>query len=127
MTTNIGHVIRACAATGAILATESLPTTSADWTDIVERLGLAIALVVFFVVTGWRREARMSERITRLEKDLSKLAGENAKLTQQVISGLERENNMMSEAMRVLDSRTCFAFDSRDQFEAAKAAIGSEK
>ena len=123
--TNISHFVRACAATGAILATESLPNPSVGWPELIERLGLAVALVIFFVVTGWRRERRMSERISRLERDLAKLAGDNAKLTQQVIASLERENQVTADAMRVLDSRTCFAFSTREEFEQAKRMIGT--
>lgn len=121
--TNINHFIRAIAAAGAVLATESLPATSADWTEMIERIGLAVALVVFFVVTGWRRESRMSDRITRLERELSKLAADNSKLTQQVIVGLERENSIMADAMHVLGCRPCFAFETREQFEDLKRTI----
>lgn len=118
-----GHVIRAIAATGAILAAESLPDTSADWVQMVERLGLAVALVVFFVATGWMREKRMATRIDFLEKSLTAANKTVSALTERVNTSLDSENHAMEkmgetmlQMARVIEGRTCVAFENHEEF-----------
>jgi hypothetical protein len=37
--------------------------------EVLREFGLMVALVVFFTWQGWKRETRMSERISLLEED----------------------------------------------------------
>lgn len=123
MTGATGHIIRSIAAAGAVFAADgALPTSGENLVDTVERLGLAIALVVFFVATGWAREKRMSKRISKLEADMAKLVPETAKLTAQVVGALTK----VADAIHVLESRTCYAFRTREEFDAARIGINHE-
>jgi hypothetical protein len=101
-----------------------------DWVTMVERLGLAVALVLFFVWTGWIREKRMARRLDHLEDANSKLEIANATLTEKLAAltdkvtvALTRENTLVDDALKVLDGRTCFAFKNRDEFDAFKDAL----
>lgn len=107
-------------------ATEPIP----NMVDMVERLGLAIGLVIFFTVTGWYRENRMAKRLDALEEDNRRLGIENAKLsekivtlTDQVTEALQRDTQVITDAIKVLGLRTCWAFNSRDDFETFKETL----
>lgn len=125
---NVGiHLVRGAVATGAILAAEAAAITAHDWIAMVERLGLAVALVVFFVATGWAREQRMSKRIDKLEKDNARLSGQLATLTAQINETLRQENLTMDRALAVLNARTCYAFRNREEFERMRELVEAEQ
>ena len=119
----ISHLFQASIATGAIFAVEAIHDFPTDWIQMVERLGLAIALVLFFVWTGWKREQRMGLRIDKLERDNYKLAERTSALTEQVSIALQRETSVVAEALKVLSSRTCWAFQSREEFDEMKRQL----
>ena len=104
----VAHLIRGVIATGAILAAETASVvTSDDIISMLERLGLAVALVVFFVYTGWRREQRMGARIDKLE----------AKLAAQSTEALRVDAVNLAAALEILSKRTCYAFPNREAYE----------
>ncbi len=122
----IAHVFQGVTATGAIIAAEAT-MSSADWITMVERLGLAVALVVFFVVTGWAREKRMAARIDKLEKENEKNAKTTAALTVNVNKALSDSTKAVSDALKVLDSRMCWACKSWEEFQELKQVIADRK
>jgi hypothetical protein len=113
----MAHSFKGMAAAGAIMAVDSLPDLGSDAVSAVERLGLAIALVVFFVVTGWKREQRMAKRLDWLEKENDKLSNKLATLGEQVNQTLLHNQRFMQEHLSILNSRTCYAFANREEFE----------
>lgn len=126
----LSHLLRSMIGVAAIAAAAGPPSAANDWVTMVERLGLAVALVIFFVTTGWIREKRMARRLDHLEDANSKLEIANATLTEKLASltdkvttALSRENTLVDDALKVLDGRTCFAFKSRDEFDAFKDAL----
>ena len=115
---SMSYVWQAIAATGAILAAEIPHGTDAwDWIQMVERLGLAVVLVIFFVITGWKREQRMAKRLDWLEKENDKLSMRTATLTEQVNQALLESVRVVTEAHGTLAGRMCWACRSRDEFE----------
>jgi uncharacterized protein YacL len=124
----MSHLLQAFAATGAIIAAEiphGVDTT--DWIQMVERLGLAVALVIFFVVTGWKREQRMAKRLDWLEKENDKLSMRTITLGEQVNQALLVSSTVVSDTLRVLEGRMCWAFKSREEFEAVQKSIQEKK
>lgn len=113
------HLLQGLAAAGTILAAEAAHAIEdiGDWVSLIERLGLAIALVTFFVWTGWKREQRMAKRFDQLEKDKNKLSEKVAELGEQVTQALNRELTTAEMMAKALDSRTCFAFRNREEFD----------
>ena len=120
------HLFQGIFATGAILAAESTFST-ADWISMVERLGLAVALVIFFVVTGWAREKRMANRLDWLERENDKLSTRTATLAEQVNATMSSALSFQSESLRILDGRMCWACKTRDEFEALQEIIAERK
>jgi len=116
-------VWQAVFAAGAILAAEIPHNDITDWVQMVERLGLAVALVVFFVLTGWKREQRMARRLDWLEKENDKLSMKTATLAEQVNQALIRTNAFADEALKILNGRTCWAFSTRDEFETMREML----
>lgn len=127
----MSHTLRSLIGAAAIAAAANdIDAPMNDWATMVERLGLAVALVLFFVWTGWIREKRMARRLDHLEDANSKLEIANATLTEKLAAltekvtvALSRENTLVDDALKVLDGRTCFAFKSRDEFDAFKDAL----
>jgi len=119
----LNHTLQAVVATSAILAAELVHVDAPDYFTLIERLGLAVALVLFFVWTGWKREQRMGTRIDKLEKDNTKLADRTATLAEQVNSVLKQDNVVIADAIKVLASRPCWAFASREEFEEMQRRI----
>ena len=112
------HAIQWAAASVAVFIAQTVPDiASGDWFVTVERLGLAVALVVFFVWTGWQREARMAKRIDTLEKDNKTLATKTAQLAEQVSQSMNAETSTIARAIEILALRPCYAC-SREMFEA---------
>ena len=120
------HLFQGVFATGAILVAESTFSTS-DWISMIERLGLAVALVVFFVVTGWAREKRMAKRIDRLEKENEKMGKTTATLAADVNATLTGVLSFQAESLRILDGRMCWACKTREEFEALQEIIAERK
>jgi hypothetical protein len=121
---SVSHWMQGVAATGAILAAEiphSVELT--DWVQMVERLGLAVALVIFFVVTGWKREQRMAKRLDWLEKENDKLSTRTAILAEQVNQSLLQSTKLVGDALGVLEGRMCWACRTREEFEAMQRQI----
>ena len=114
-------------ATGAILAAEIPHGDMGDWMQMIERLGLAVALVVFFVITGWKREQRMAKRLDWLEKENDKLATRTATLTEQVNQSVTRTNQIIDEALKTLNGRMCWACESREEFDAIRARVKTSR
>ena len=119
---NIGQALFA---TGAILAAELPHGDLGDWMQMVERLGLAVALVVFFVMTGWKREQRMASRLDKLERDNDKLATRTATLAEQVTQTQAHTNRIIDEALKTLDGRMCWACTSREEFEKMREVVAN--
>jgi hypothetical protein len=126
----VEHILRSFIGVAAIAAAAGPNAPASDWATLVERLGLAVALVIFFVTTGWIREKRMAKRLDHLEDAKLQLEIANATLTEKlaaltdkVTTALSRENTLVDDALKVLDGRTCFAFKSRDEFDAFKDAL----
>lgn len=117
------HIGQALAAVGAILASEAAVLGNDGWIASVEKLGLAVVLVVFFVATGWMREQRMAKRIDWLEKENDKLGMKVAGLTEHVNKTMSSVITKVTTAIDTLNSRTCYAFEDRESFEAAKAVV----
>lgn len=117
------HIGQALAAVGAILASEAAVLGNDGWIASVEKLGLAVVLVVFFVATGWMREQRMAKRIDWLEKENDKMGQKVAMLTEQVNKTMSSVITKVTGAIEKLDHRTCFAFETREEFDRARAAI----
>lgn len=124
--TPMSHVLSGMAATGAIMLTDALPDFGSDAVGAVERLGLAIALVLFFVYTGWKREQRMGARIDTLERQVATLAKSNASIAEQSAQALREETRMVADAIKTLAGRTCFAFESREEFEKHQREFSTE-
>ena len=120
------HLLQGVFATGAIIAAESTFSTS-DWISMVERLGLAVALVIFFVVTGWAREKRMANRLDWLERENDKLSTQTATLAVNFNAALVNSTTSVADALRVLDGRMCWACKTRDEFEALQEIIAERK
>lgn len=122
----VTHLFQGVVATSAILAAESTFST-ADWISMVERLGLAVALVIFFVVTGWAREKRMANRLDWLERENDKLSTRTATLAEQVNTAMTSAISFQNESLRILDGRMCWACKTRDEFEALQEIISERK
>lgn len=114
----ISHAIQGILGAGAFLAAQAATADGIDWVAAIERLGLAIALVAFFVWTGWQREQRMGKRIDYLEKQAGNLGNKLAALTELVTEALKRDTTMITEAIQTLGGRPCMAFRSREEFAA---------
>ncbi len=127
MTNTALMICQSVFATGAILAAEISHGDIGDWMQMIERLGLAVALVVFFVITGWKREQRMAKRLDWLEKENDKLAMKTATLAEQVNQSLIRTNAFADEALKILNGRTCWAFSTRDEFEDMREMLKDKK
>ncbi len=109
------HILQAIFAAGAVVAAE---ISSFDgWTVAIERLGLAIVLVVFFVVTGWKREQRMAKRLDWLEEENDKLSEATAKIAERINASVVESNKVISKALDTLSGRMCWACSTREQFE----------
>lgn len=119
----LSHIWQALAATGAILAAEIPHGDMNDWVQMVERLGLAVALVIFFVVTGWKREQRMAKRLDWLEKENDKLSVKTATLAEQVNQAMLESVRAVTEAHSTLNGRMCWACKTREEFEAMQEAV----
>lgn len=111
------HVVQAITATSAFLMAEAATAPELDWLAMVERLGLAVALVLFFVWTGWQREQRMAKRIDQLEKQALTLSTKLAALTEQFNETMRRDIDLVAEAVKTLESRPCVAFDDHETFD----------
>lgn len=128
------NIIRGAVAVVGILLTADPATVlrgnASDWIAMIERLGLAVALVIFFVYTGWLREKRMAARLDKLENANNELERENTRfaerlsaVSEQVTAALQKDATIISEAMATLAERTCFAFKNREEFDAFKDAL----
>lgn len=119
--TSIMMISQAVAATATLLVIQGIPLSAevadATWAGAIERLGLAIVLVVFFVWTGWEREKRMGKRIDQLEKQATAMATKLATLGALITETTQRDMSIIEEVMTTLKSRPCMAFDSIDSFE----------
>lgn len=118
MSSPISHAIQAIIAGGAFLTAQTVTEPDLDWLQVVERLGLAVALVVFFVWTSWQREQRMGKRIDWLEKQGNTFSSKLAALTELVTEALRRDTDIVEEAVQTLESRPCIAFENQEQFAA---------
>lgn len=114
----ISHAIQGVLGAGAFLAAQAATADGVDWVSAIERLGLAIALVAFFVWTGWQREQRMGKRIDYLEKQASSLGNKLAALTELVTEALKRDTTVIADAIATLHGRPCMAFKNHDEFAA---------
>jgi len=112
----ISHAIQGILGAGAFLAAQAATADGVDWMSAIERLGLAIALVAFFVWTGWQREQRMGKRIDYLKKQASNLGNKLAALTELVTEALKRDTSVIAEAIDTLHGRTCVACGSHEEF-----------
>jgi tRNA(Phe) wybutosine-synthesizing methylase Tyw3 len=54
--------------------------------EVLREFGIMVALVVFFTWQGWKRETRMSERISLLEEDYTSTLKELVANCTEVIS-----------------------------------------
>ena len=104
---------------GAILLAEAV-TPSVDMFAAIERIGLAAALVAFFVWTGWQRESRMAVRMDLLEKENKELVHKHDALTDKIAGAIADDAITLGKALEVLSNRTCMAFPSQDAFETWK-------
>jgi hypothetical protein len=120
------HVLQAFTATGAIFASEAA-VFSEGWTASIEKIGLAVVLVVFFVITGWKREQRMAKRIDWLEKENDKLSIRVATLTEQVNQAVLKTATLLADSMRTLEGRMCWACQTRDDFETMQQIIAERR
>jgi len=120
-------VWQAICATGAILAAEIPHGDFGDWVQMVERLGLAVALVVFFVFTGWKREQRMAVRLDKLERDNDKLSTRTATLAEQITQTQTRTNQIIDEALKTLNGRMCWACGTREEFEQMRELVSKTR
>lgn len=120
-------LIQAIAATGAIIASESAVFADEGWIMSLEKLGLAVVLVLFFVATGWKREQRMAKRIDWLERENDKLSIRVATLTEQVNQAVLKTATLLSDSMRTLEGRMCWACQTREDFEAMQALISERR
>jgi len=114
-------------AAGAILAAEIPHGDFGDWVQMVERLGLAVALVVFFVFTGWKREQRMAVRLDKLERDNDKLSTRTATLAEQITQTQTRTNQIIDEALKTLNGRMCWACGTREEFEQMRELVSKTR
>lgn len=117
MHNSLSHIWQALAATCAIFAAEIPHNDMQYWVQMVERLGLAVALVIFFVVTGWKREQRMAKRLDWLEKENDKLSTRTALLAEQVNQALRESVRSITDAHDTLEGRMCWACRTREEFE----------
>jgi len=115
MSNPILHIAQATFAAAAILIGESV--TNLDWTSTIERLGLAVVLVMFFIVTSWMREKRMAKRIDTLEKQVVSISSKLATQTETTTAMVKRENEALQKAIDTLSKRPCFAFANREEFD----------
>lgn len=120
------HLFQAVTATGAIFASEAAFFDN-GWTASVEKLGLAVALVVFFVFTGWKREQRMAKRIDWLERENDKLSIRVATLTEQVNQAVLKTATLLADSMRTLEGRMCWACQTREDFDAMQQLIAERR
>ncbi len=112
------HVVQWTVASTAVFIAQTMPdVASGDWIVVVERLGLSIALVLFFVYTGYQREARMAKRIDALERYNNNMASKLATLEEQGNTAMHRVSETLASALQVLSARPCYACQ-RDEFDA---------
>lgn len=112
----IGHLVQAISAGAALLVAQSVPD-AISWTQTVERLGLAVALVLFFVYTGWQREKRMGKRIDYLEKQMAQQGSRLAGMAETWNETIRSNADVLRKAIEVLEGRTCVAFANHEEFE----------
>lgn len=110
----VSYIFQAGSASGAYLIAQSGLT--GDWTAMIERLGLAIVLVAFFVWTGWEREKRMSKRIDYLEKQYTAVSGKLGGLTELVSETIRMNTETVAGMTKLIESRPCVAFQSYEEF-----------
>ena len=122
MSSPVGHLFQALFAVGALLLAQTAVSTDIDWMGAIERLGLAVVLVVFFVYTSWQREQRMGKRIDQLERQAVSQNSKLAALTELVTEALKRDTEIVDDALKTLESRPCYAV-TREQFEKWKADL----
>jgi hypothetical protein len=118
MSNPLTHMFQAAAAASAILVGGTITDTDLDWASAIERLGIAVVLLVFFVGTSWIREKRMAKRIDQLEKQVVSVSNKLAALTENTTQLIKEENALMQQAIQSLSTRPCFAFENREEFDA---------
>lgn len=106
---------QAIVAASALLLSQTIPSQT-EWMAVVERLGLAIALVAFFVWTGWEREKRMGKRIDYLEKQLTALSGKLVSLGDRVVEITQRDLGIVEKVVQSIESRPCMAFETIEEY-----------
>jgi len=74
--------------------------------EVLREFGILVALVVFFTWQGWKREARLNDRITALEEDYTSTLKELVASCTEVIS----EN---TSVMRRLEEHLNRSFSNR--------------
>jgi hypothetical protein len=116
MSNLIMHTFQAIVAAGTVLLVQAVPENTSDWISMIERLGLAVALVIFFVWTGWKREARMAARIDYLEKEVTKTNAKLATLSALITETMDRDRETLSEMIETLKGRPCVAFKNTESF-----------
>ncbi|MCU0871477.1 MAG: hypothetical protein MUE50_03955 [Pirellulaceae bacterium] len=95
MTSPAAHAVQLASGALGILAAQVFASEllALDWVKAITTLGLSSALVLFFVLTSWQREKRMSDRITKLE------------------------NAREAKAVSAIEGRPCYAFANREDFK----------
>lgn len=67
-----------------------------DWANIFADVGVMAGIVIFFIWTAWKREERLSTRITRLEQFVE----------EQLIQVLDQANNHLKLNSTALEKHT---------------------
>lgn len=74
-----------------------------DWVSILQTFGLPVALVVFFVIQGAKREERMNARVDKLD---SYITNELNKLVTSTNEVLAKNTEVTGRLERWLDKKS---------------------
>ncbi|HBR19459.1 MAG: hypothetical protein A2Y13_04345 [Planctomycetes bacterium GWC2_45_44] len=80
--------------------------------NMIEKFGVPVALVLFFVWQGWKREQRMSKAIEENQKTLSTLESDFRCVLVDLCKGsteaITKNSNLLEELIGLLKSIPCF-------------------
>lgn len=77
--------------------------SNVDWVSILQTFGLPVALVVFFVIQGAKREERLNSRMEAMEQYIRDKMTELVEDTNQALT---RNTEVMSRLERLLERQT---------------------
>lgn len=75
-----------------------------DWTSIIKEVGVIASIALFLVWCSWKREIRLSDRVTKLEMFVQE---ELIGIVRTSIDALRANTEALKNLTKALESRPC--------------------